>query len=278
MRDDELLCQLPSEGIGGTYQSATPYSIVNVSQKTRHHLIRMYGEPPLDSDFVFIDIGCAQNRPMWLAAVLFGFRTIGIEVDTLRARAAAITALDMMKNKIAVNSQVAFIQADAAKPLSFAGIHAFFIWNEAFPFKLTWAILDSIANSLDHPSLEGKQRKGRLPKALIIIGMKRMRRVLELFDERFCYKEVGHVDITLRVIGTKNRLKFFEVELRSDYVPTPAPEDSSVLERAKPFFKSANARKREYERVIVEVSGSLSSDSCGVMTRTRQAAQRQRKY
>ena len=276
----EIMCQGDSEGVGGTYQSTTPASMQNVSEKAIRILFRMYGAPRLGSNFVFADIGCAQNRPAWFAS-LYGFRAIGIEIDDLRSAAARYTALDIMngafaknsqvvESRFAKNSKVAFIQADVEKPLSLVGIHSFLVWNEAFTFDLTSAIIKNIANSLDHPSLEGKQRKGRLPKALIIIGMKRMRRVLELFDERFCYKEVGHVDITLRVIGTTNRLKFFEVELRSDYVPTILDDASVVvLDRAKPFFKNSTTRKREYEKVIKSMEPG--SDSGGMMTRSAKA-------
>jgi hypothetical protein len=119
--------------------------------------------------------------------------------------------------------------------------------------------------------LPEQHRKFRLPQALIIIGMKRLNRVLELFDERFLYKECDQVDLQLAGTHTSNRVKFFQVELRSDYVPT-IPEDPplNVLKKSKLFFRSANARKREYERVI-KAMGPLASDSDGVITRGSKA-------
>jgi hypothetical protein len=269
----ELKCQNPSEGVGGTYQTTQPASNEKVTQKTQRHLIRIYGVPSLrrGSEFVFCDVGCAQNRPMWIASNLFGFCTIGIEIDELRSKAAADTALDMMKSKFAKNSQVAFIKADAEESISLVGIHAFFVWNEAFTLDVTLAIVENISNSLDHKSLPEQHRKFRLPQALIIIGMKRLNRVLELFDERFLYKECDQVDLQLAGTHTSNRVKFFQVELRSDYVPT-IPEDPplNVLKKSKLFFRSANARKREYERVI-KAMGPLASDSDGVITRGSKA-------
>ena len=76
-------------------------------------------------------------------------------------------------------------------------------------------------------------------------------------------------DIALRVINTTNRVKFFEVELRSDYVPTILDDASVVLDRAKPFFKNSTTRKRHYEKMIKSME--TGSDSGGMMTRSGKA-------
>ena len=95
----EPLCNNKSESIGGTYQTCRWRSLVDLFSIVHDILIQMFGRPQNKSCFVTFDVGCGQNRPMWVVSNMFGHHTIGQEIDRERTKIAAWSALTMSSHE-----------------------------------------------------------------------------------------------------------------------------------------------------------------------------------
>lgn len=243
----EPLCNSDSNGVGGTYQTCQWQSIVNLFSIVHDVLIQMFGRPQITSSFVTFDVGCGQNRPMWIASNMFGHHTIGQEIDRERTKIAALSAVAMTSHEYGIRSQVALFHGDATTKANWSGIHCFFVWDVAFNEITTQDIFKNIARSMA-PSHAPEQTK--LSEVLLIISLRHFGRVKKQLDCYFVWEQAyaEPIELNFKVNGTGSGVRLYKLTKKCTAPPmSPPPTGPSVLQQSRDLFFVHGRRRREYQ-------------------------------
>ncbi len=221
----EALMSTDSTSIGGVYQTLNFDSVKELFFEVNLALENLQLDYPrlAKSQIVVADLGCGQNAPMILGNVLFGWRTIGFEIDRNRLFLAASSFLNLKKSLWFSNLDVALYEQDLSSVWNYEGIHAYLLWDRAFVDDVTYAIYKNIHRSMSENDV------------VLIQSCSHPHR-FEVLNKFFHVTEVSEVCITFRDGNARDRLKIFCLSRCITQYTAPPVGPSAVEKAALEFY------------------------------------------
>lgn len=275
MNKHEQAMNTPGWGIGGTYQTTRWKSLIDLFTLVDRVLVSMFGAPRHPSRFVTFDVGCGENRPMWILSNVFGHATIGQEICPARSLIAARAGIDMIEHDYGRQSKVALFCGDATETANWTGVHCFYIWDVAFNVDTTEDMFRNIARALAPVRRGGPWSDGRLHQVLLVVSLRHSRRTKLLMGHYFQFEAKSDpVSLDFKCDGGVSTVQLFRLVKKQQpcYSLTPIPTGPGVVDESRRRFFSPTKRKIEYESLEgqLEIEAARSKEQRKYKARLKQ--------
>jgi hypothetical protein len=219
LKKSEML--LSNESAGGIYQTITVGSIWKICDVIK----KIYR---VDPDQIFCDVGCGQNRVVWIATQILGCFGVGVEICPHRTKIAINSATELLKGSMLPwNKKVALIHRDAKKPANWKGCHIFFVWDTVFTEETVDGIYQNIIGSFDNDQEEK-----------VLIHSKSHKSRLQKLEELFDVMERETITMTFHKGKSTTTMIILKVKRKMIRNPTITISKRALRVTADKFFKA----------------------------------------